>query len=172
MDGWIIVDPGTAAALLAGRKTQARVPLASPLTHLRPGARIGVREACVPGRLRENGAEVTTALASATHACFPDGTRRARDGSTWRGSPPRDVEEQWLAAVHMPAWACRIALTVEWTRPERLNAITRADLAAEGWRGLLRKRTFIRHWNASHCMAGLRWEDDPQVAVIGFRVEG
>lgn len=167
MDGWLTADPRTSAAIRAGRQTQVRVPAGAPLAALAPGARIGLREACIPGR-HGAGGEVTTALPHADFVCFPDGERLGRDGTRWQGNAPRDAEEQWLAAVHMPGWACRAVLVVEAVRMEPLQSLDRTALRAHGWRGLFRKRAFIRHWDTLHAVPGLRWANDPQVAVIGF----
>jgi hypothetical protein len=169
MEGWFTADPRTSTAIRSGRQTELRVPVASPLAALAPGARIGLREACIPGR-RGAAGEVTTALAAATFVCFPDGERVGTDGTRWQGKPPRDAEEQWVAALHMPAWATRAVLTVRSVRTERLDAINRSALAASGWRGLLRKRGFIRHWNTLHPVPGLRWADKPAVAVLSFTI--
>jgi hypothetical protein len=167
MEGWFTAEPQIAAAALAGRLAELRVPQASPLARLAPGARIAMREACIPGRHGAAG-EVTTALASAQFLCFPDGERRAPDGTRWQGTPPRDAEEQWVAALHMPAWASRARFVVTAARTERLQAVGRMGLRASGFGGLLARRGFARHWDATHPIEGLRWRDDPVVVVLAL----
>ena len=186
-DPAIIVDPGMASALLSGRKTQVRVGVRSALARSMPGDRLWVREACIAGR-REAGQDLATALSKAEFAIFTDGWRRYRDGSGQPGRRPGDDDYEWIAATHMPRWASRITLVVEWTRAERLQRITRPDIRAEGalpilggflWRwprpipgkSLTARRAFAANWNVNHPTPGDRWEDNPSVIVLGFRVE-
>jgi hypothetical protein len=166
----LLADPAMARALLGGRQSQVRVPLAAPLAKLGPGARIALAEPVVPGRFADGG-ELATDRRRAAHVAFADGWRRDRDGRMWRGTPLADVAEKWLAAVHMPDWACRLVLRVVWTRVEPLHAITRADARAQGFGWLLPRRAFARHWDATHGFAGMRWADDPSVVVIGLTVD-
>jgi hypothetical protein len=183
----IIVDPGMARALISGRKRQLRQLAAGALAQCAPGDRIAVREACIPGRI-EDGRAYSTVRARAEFVTFPDGWRRHRDGSGHAGRPPVDIGHRWIAATHMPRWACRMTLLVEWTRTEPLRAITTGDIRAEGALmlplGLLcrwprpipgihpgARRAFAAYWNINHGTAGERWEDNPLVTVLGFRVE-
>ncbi|WP_213981684.1 hypothetical protein [Sphingomonas sp. dw_22] len=185
--GSAIADPGMAAALLSGRKTQMRVLRTSPLAGAAPGDRIGLREACIAGRY-EAGQIYSTSLAKAGMVIFPDGWRQHRDGSGERGRPPTDPDHKWITAMRMPEWASRATLVVEWTRTERLQRITRADVRAEGARPLLggllwrwprpipgfharARLAFARYWDIRHSTPGERWRDDPEVVVLGFRVE-
>jgi hypothetical protein len=193
MAGWgehlthsIIVDPGAAGALLAGSKTQMRVLAGSRLSACAAGDRMWVREACIPGRMGDGG-EVSTDRRRAEFVVFPDGWRRYPDGSGHRGAVPVDAQDKWIGAMHMPRWACRMELVVEWTRAERLQAITHGDARAEGVRKVLggvvwrlpkprpgvfvsARRAFARGWDVDHPLAGARWADDPAVVVIGFAV--
>jgi|GEM_PF-1221224 len=182
-----IASPGIAAALLSGRKTQMRVLPASPLAQVVPGDRVRVRESIIAARA-EAGKIYATSLAKADLAIFPDGSRRYRDGRGEQGRRPTDPEHQWIGAMHMPRWASRAALIVDWTRTGRLQRIGRSDIRAEGayplligplWRWpkpipglhLGAKAAFAHHWNLHHSATGERWEDDPQVTVLGFRIE-
>eukprot|EP01035_Chromulina_nebulosa_P032687 gene32686-biopygen21108 len=166
----LIVDPGMAAALLSGRKTQVRVGAASGLARCVPGDRIWVRESC-----------------PAAFVIFHDGWRRDRDGGGTPGRRPGDTDYKWIAAWHMPRWASRITLVVEAVRHERLQQITRDDIRAEGarplfggslWRwprpipgaDLTARRAFARYWNVNHPTPGDRWEADPAIAVLTFRL--
>jgi len=159
-----------ARALMSGRQRQVRVPLVAPLASLAAGARIALAEAVVPGRFGDSG-ELATDRRRAAHVAFADGWRRDRHGQMWRGPAIADAAEKWLPAVHMPDWACRLVLCVAWTRSESLHAITRADARAQGFGGLLPRRAFARHWDATHGFAGMRWADDPQVVVLGLIVD-
>ncbi len=180
-------DPGIASALLGGRKTQLRVGARSALARCRSGDRIVVREACLAAR-NEAGQDIVTTLRKAEFVIFRDGWRQYRDDSAKPGRPPGDVDYKWIAARHMPHWAARMTLAVEAVREERLRQITQRDLRAEGampilgglwwcWpqpipgRHLTARRAFARYWNVNHPTPGERWEDDPTVIVLGFRVE-
>lgn len=183
----LIVDPGMAEALRMGRKTQARVGAASPLAHCQPGDRIRVLEACIAARI-EAGREFSTELRRAEFVIFPDGTRRWPDGRAERGKRPGKGDYKWVTALQMPRWATRLTLVLESLRTERLQAITQRDARAEGARPLLGgllwrwpgapsglhlspRRTFSAHWDMQHPTPGERWADDPQVAVLGFRLD-
>jgi len=187
MTAFTIADPGMAAALISGRKTQMRVVLASPLAQAAQGDRIWVREACIVARYKA-GKIYATSLAKAELAIFSDGWRQRRDGGVERGRRPTDPAYRWITAMRMPRWASRTTLVVEWVRTERLQQIRRADIRAEGarpvlggllWRwprpipGLHRnsRQAFARYWNIHHSAAGERWQDDPLVVVLGFRLE-
>jgi len=181
----IIAEPGMTRAMLAGSKTQLRVLAGSPLTAVLPGDRLWVREAVVPAR-HEGGRDYATALARAEFAIFPDGWRQPRGGPGWQGKPPADGDHQWLTALHMPRWASRAALLVEWRRMEALQAIDRRDVRAEGaratisllfWRGprlmpgiaMTARGAFARYWDLRHSTPGERWRDNPDVIAIGIR---
>ncbi|WP_296613461.1 hypothetical protein [Sphingomonas sp.] len=186
MNAFVIADPGMAAALLSRGKSEMRVPAHSPLASVVPGDRIQVREACIPARI-VGGKLHATARRRAELVVFADGWRQHRDGSHERGRRPTDSYSQWLGAMHMPAWATRLTLAVESARPGRLREMTRADARAEGvmpsFAGLLwrwpkpinghhldPRRAFRAHWDLIHA-PGDRWDDDPDVVTIAFRVE-
>jgi hypothetical protein len=145
--------------------------MASPLARLVPGDVIMMAEAVVPGRFA-GGAELATDRHRATHAAFADRWRRDRDGAMWRGAKLGDAADKWLAAVHMPDWACRLTLRVAWTRTENLRAIGRADARAEGFGLWAPVRGFARAWDRTHAVPGLRWHDDPPVVVLGLVHDG
>lgn len=178
IDGWVLADPAMARAILGGRQRQMRVPLAAPLAQqATEGAVIGLREACVPGRRRSDGREMATDRARAEFVAFADGWRRDRNGCQWRAEPPRDAAEKWLAALHMPTWATRAELVIERRHDARLQDLCAEDLVVEGYRSLLpvafwSRRRFIRRWDVLHPQEGLRWADNPAVAVLRFRARG
>lgn len=163
-----------------------RVAGASPLATCVPGDNIWIREACIAGRM-DAGQRYTTSLKRAEFVIFPDGWRRYRDGSGHQGKRLADRDYNWVSAKRMPRWASRMTLVVEWVRTEPLQRITRQDIRAEGaigvfgglyWRWprpspghyLTAHRAFTRHWNIVHAEPGERWEDNPQVVVLGLRV--
>lgn len=186
MSAFVLADPGIAAALLSGRKTEMRVLARGPLGAVPPGERIQVREACIPARIVA-GKLTATSRGRAELAIFSDGWRQYRNGSHERGRPPTDEYSQWLGPMHMPAWATRLTLTVESVRPGRLQAMTRSDARAEGvvpvlggllwrWPRPIRRlhvdprRAFRAYWDLLHA-PGDRWADDPDIVTIGFQVE-
>ncbi len=188
MEPSLILDPASARALRQGHKTQLRLAARHRLGALLPGKRIHGREACAPGRMQD-GRELLTNLARAEFVVFADGWRRDRDGGGWQGKPPLDPNEMWIAAPHMPAWACRIVLELRGVRTERLHDITPEDLRAEGvlpvlggllWRwpkpvpGLhfSARRAYAAHWDTTHPVPSLYWADNPQVLVLDVKLAG
>lgn len=169
-----------------GRKTQVRVGAGHRLGELSPGAIIFGHEACAPGRVQD-GTELLTDLGRAEFVVFADGWRRDRAGHSWKGRPPVDPNEKWIAAPHMPRWACRIALELVSLRTEQLQDITTRDLRADGlvpylggllWRWpaagsglhLSARKAFARCWDVTHPVPGLRWADNPAVIVLDVRL--
>jgi len=186
MEPSIILDPATARAFLDGRKSQIRVLAGHGLDGLRAGARLYGREASAPGRIH-NGAELLTDLQRAEFVAFADGWRRDRHGHGWQAKPPRDPNEMWISAVHMPTWACRVVLEVVEVSAEHLHDISPAALRAEGlqpvlggllWRGpkplpgIYRsaRKAFAAHWDATHPLPGLRWADNPAVLALAVKL--
>lgn len=182
MEPSIILDPATARAFLDGRKSQIRVLANTGLNGLRAGDRLYGREACAPGRIH-NGAEMLTDLHRAAFVAFADGWRRDRQGRGWQALPPRDPNEMWITAVHMPSWACRVVLEICHISSEHLQDIKPEALRAEGvepifggvlWRGpkplpgLYRsaRRAFAAHWDVTHPMPAMRWADNPAVLAL------
>ena len=184
MDHSVIADPAMARALLSGEKTQMRVLAGSALATCQPGTTIWVREAWIAGRTIDLQDYVTT-RSKAQFAILFDGWRQYQAGYGVPGRLPREDEQRWLPPMQMPRWAARIALEVAWTRRETLQQITRADIRAEGarprWGGLLwrwpppvpgihgsARTAFARYWDTLHATQGERWEDNPDVVVLGF----
>lgn len=137
----------------------------------------------------QDGRELLTSLARADFVVFADGWRRTREGGGWQGKPPRDPNEMWIAAPHMPHWACRIVLQLQGLRTEYLHDITPDALRAEGlipliggllWRWqkpvpgwhLSARRAFAAKWDITHPVPGLRWADNPQVLVLDVKLAG
>ncbi len=187
MNFFTIADPGIAAALMTGRKTEMRVTLRSPLASIRPFDQVWVREACIPARY-EDGTVYSTSLAKADLVIFPDGWRRHRDGRNEPGRPPKHPDYQWLTAMHMPQWASRIALTIEWSRASKLQQATTREFRAEGVAPMLggllwhlpkssprvfrtARAVFSWYWDLHHSLSGDLWSDDPEVVALGFRAQ-
>jgi hypothetical protein len=102
----------------------------------------------------------------------------------------------WVPSIHMPRWASRLTLIVEEVRFQPLQAITEADCLAEGPRvrgyvdfgercslnGVMvhtdqehvfaTPRCWYRElWSSLHTKEGERWDDNPEIVAITFRVE-
>ncbi|OXT86557.1 hypothetical protein [Pseudomonas aeruginosa] len=117
-----MVDPNTPFKTLdAGLHARITCPYGEP------GDRLWVRETWMD--LRGTGVE---------HRPTPDSPlQRYAYGAD---SPPGSVSDEarkdfglkWRPSIHMPRTACRILLEVTAVRVERLHAITRSDIRAEG----------------------------------------
>ena len=185
----IIFDANAIRSLLAGNKTQTRLLATSPLRECKPGDRLWVKEACAGGRIPDGQSrEHFSAIRKAEFVVFVDGWRRHRSGHGHAGSVPTSRKLEWTPAIHMPRWASRATLVIESVRLEPLQSINRRDFVIEGqfatfvgllwrWRkpirGLWRdpRRAFAAIWNATHGTSGERWEDNPDIVVLSFRVE-
>lgn len=89
-------------------------------------------------------------------------------GSEWAWKP------RTLPHRYMPKGLARIWLTVTDVRIERLQAITFADMLAEGVRraaGDLPGDAWRQLWDGLHDKDGERWADDPWLVALTFTVE-
>lgn len=142
-------------ALLAGTKTQTRRVVKGtalewlqpraftpeyvglPENHLCPygfaGDRLWVREAWMPDPPAD-GTWAYTAWAGERIGQIAGVPERFQHpafcnyAANWLHGPIR-----WTPSIHMPRWASRITLEVTGVRVERLQSISEADAAAEGW---------------------------------------
>lgn len=183
----ILFRPELVRAILSGKKTVTRrrahlkgvIPLAHggtlvPHRFGEPGDRLWVREATwvhpAESRLLVYDATPNVGFdlsigqpyeaAEANDPALLDYLRKAK----WRRCP----------SIHMPRAASRLTLDVVSVRAERLQRITEGDVAAEG---LERCETssgcpcpFEEKWNQIHPNAPDRWEDNPWVWRIRFKV--
>lgn len=102
------------------------------------------------------------------------------------GERPIGLKGAIVPSIHMPRWASRLTLIVEEVRVQRLHAITSADAIAEGiepvpggWRNYQDDQRSVPFadtaykflWQSLHDKEGQRWEDNPDVLVLTFRVQ-
>lgn len=165
-------------ALIAGRKTQTRRLASSPLRHCEVGDRLYVREHwrvapayddLPPSDLGGDMSVLFLADGGVLNAVMNE-------------AMPWGKHRQ---GMHMPRWASRLTLILEGVRVERLHAITSTDAIAEGverapggWRNYLDPARSVPFadtaykflWQSLHQGEGQRWEDNPEVLVLTFRV--
>lgn len=204
-------------AILDGRKTQTRRPVKFPVhdknlgcelagnelagelsagNYLnsafgKPGDRIWVRET-FQGPLF-NYEQMDEYLEDSSKFEKPEFCQYAADG----GHRPeyQDADDNlrhgWRPSIHMPRWASRILLEITGVRVERLNAISKEDVDAEGFAGDYPTSVFPNlfpgepkdwsHLSMRDCYGVLwksiygeeSWKANPWVWVIEFkRVEG
>jgi hypothetical protein len=111
------------------------------------------------------------------------------DGAPVLGAPPPgpSIGATQLSALYMPRWASRLILTVSKVRIEHLQAISETEALAEGIKRMAdgsymaddfdsesyasAALGYAHRWSAFHSRPGTRWEDNPEVVVVDFRVE-
>jgi len=117
--------------------------------------------------------------------CSDDAERAGRiaDGDGQYHWEPGDSPHRWRLGRFMFKNAARIWLRVTDKRLEPLQAITYEDILAEGWNpqtsepiteetaGEDARAWFIAAWNSLHyANPRARWEENPEVAVIGYEI--
>lgn len=179
-------------ALLDGRKTQTRrLATSTPMQRVQPGDRLWVREAwaCHWATDDQKPSEIDPILWSVRY--FADNhIRAAADTRSPQGSLARlDQCKKQRPGMFMPRWASRLTLTMSKTVTQPLQSITEADARAEGIERVQmypgsshyqdhEARTFAfpqfacaSLWNSLHPKPGERWEDNPDVIALTFKVE-
>ena len=95
--------------------------------------------------------------------------------AVYRAGSPADTPGPWKPSRFMPKWASRISLRITAIRTEGLQVITDRDTKAEGVEGVtahVRRVKWVLGWNAINKQPGRTWDDNPNVWVITFEVEG
>ncbi|WP_420137592.1 hypothetical protein [Sphingomonas sp.] len=180
-------------ALLDGRKTQTRRLATSPLRRCKVGDRLYVRESIYLWSTGHD-CEITFAADGSTRQTGPN-TGEIPDAAlaAYFKMADRSVEKRARISrpsIHMPRWTSRLTLTVEDVRVERLRAISEADAEAEGcvwdsadgydvWyvpgaqmprHGATAAECYSILWDSLHSDPGQRWQDNPEIVALTFRV--
>lgn len=195
----ILFNGAMVRAILAGAKTQTRRAVkgaaldwlskaqftpeyvASPGNDLcpfgHPGDRLWVRETTEADHDTSDGVALSRYSADRAPVCYPAGTGGGFDGAIqhWRYS------RESRPSIHMHRDTCRLVLEVAAVRVERLQAISEADVRAEGieahsddgvtyygpsGHGDARPEMAFRDlWNST----GGDWDSNPWVWVIEFK---
>lgn len=152
-------------ALLEGRKTVTR-RMSQQWLKVNEGDRLWVREAfCVGYPTGEP--HHWSALRPTNYQGNGRAFYRA-DGK----DAPSEPQRTWKPSIHMPRWASRITLeATEDAWDERLWDLTEQEALNEG---MIPDGTeavqFVNLWRQLHTKPGERWEDNPEVVRIAFKV--
>lgn len=164
----IIFSAPMVRALLAGHKTQTRRLATSPLSKVRAGDRLWVRESSVVYTSQRTGNDYAFHMATDPKAR----TRVPEGNGTWC----RKV----CPAIHMPRWASRLTLVVTETRRQKLQDISEADAIAEGaangfWfdgrhvlAGSTARGAFWCLWTLLNSVQS--WDANPDIVALTFAV--
>lgn len=137
-DGWLCARVADGMAYMVYRNMPHERPVRCP--YGQPGDRLWVREAfrfaasldrLSPNDVGEKALDAGYNTPWAPTQFEADGTRTG----AWRGfdTPPAITAPGKLRpGIHMPRWACRLALDIVRVRVERLQAINHFDALAEG----------------------------------------
>jgi hypothetical protein len=178
----IIFSAPMVRALLAGTKTQTRRLATSPLRRVEAGDRLYVREHW-RGRARMDAyAPREFTMDRSRIAYLADGKPVDCPLGEWKWGKHRQ-------GMHMPRWASRLTLVVVDTVIEPLETISERDALAEGlerkddwlpmyrgsdalpWRAEFPVDAYRDLWDSLHPGEGQRWQDNPDVVALTFRVE-
>lgn len=102
----------------------------------------------------------------------------------WERNGEKRTGADWKPSIHMPRWASRLTLEITGVRVERLQDIPLNDARAEGcevrqmWlfgannqeRQEVGATVFGNLWKSINTKPGIRWEDNPWVWVLEFKV--
>lgn len=185
----IIMHGRSVRAIIAGRKTQTRrvvkyisalgdpedwCPRIGGWASSRLAEKVGdYRRFCPHGRIGDR------LWVRETWAVYG----HQQDGPVYAYKATHDrVAPRWKSPMHMPRIAARLLLEITGVRVERLQAISRKDLIAEGIESSLRPIQpvakcrdamlvdFRGEWNKANAKRGYGWDANPWVWVIDFRV--
>jgi hypothetical protein len=187
----IIFSGPMVRALLAGRKTQTRRLATSPLRRVDAGDRLYVREHW-RGRARMD------AYAPRQFTKDPSRIAYLADGKPVDCPLGEWTWGKHRQGMHMPRWASRLTLIIEAVKIEPLQMLEgqhplESEALAEGvhrihhgdgdhYYSAFRDHpdphnwtdptdAFRELWNSLHTTVGERWEDNPDVVALTFRVE-
>jgi hypothetical protein len=192
----ILFSASMARAILAGRKTQTR--RAVKLREFGPSDSKGydwtfrdrralwndvsterLMELCPYGQagerlwVRETWAAAACSDGLSPKCLSPNFLREI--GGAWyqadvEGLPVRTWERgRWRPSIHMPRWASRITLEVTSVSVERLQSLSMADVAAEGFAACEQfEGSLAQTWDAINGPGS--WASNPWVWAISFRV--
>lgn len=182
----IIFSAPMVLAIGQGHKTQTRRLASSPLRQCVPGDVLYVRETWRTLQ-KWNDIKPRHVMDDIDKIDFAASGFRRNKLWAWGKTRP---------AIFMPRWASRFDLIVEAVRTERLQEISEQDCLAEGPKvkgyadfgelsslnGIMVEtdkphvtatpRCWYRElWSSLHTKEGQRWDDNPEVLVLTFRVE-
>ena len=196
----IIFSAPMVRALLARRKTQTRRLATSPLRRVEVGDRLYVRESfatvnseCGPGwAYKSDGNFIQPDYDGDDFGAGPSFNYDKYPGSytMWFADLMASAPgHPWTPSIHMPRWASRLTLIVEGVKVEPLQVISEADAEAEGvvWDSAdgfdvwyvpganvphtaTAAECFNGLWSSLHTSEGERWQDNPDVVALTFRV--
>lgn len=154
----------------------------------KPGDRLWVRETWMPDAPQDaTWADVEFyGCERAPLGWIPEHYRKS-EYCLYRADYQNGVLIGWRPSVFMPRWASRITLEITSVTIERLQSISQADAAAEGWPGgdMARKTIealndsasglqavewYIQLWDTINAKRSYAWETNPWVWVMAFKV--
>lgn len=166
----IIFSAPMVRALLVGRKIQTRRLATSPLRRVEVGDRLYVREAWRTHRVSD---ELKPSMLTG-------------EGRVWFEADRDNCDQhgRLRPGMHMPRWASRVTLIVEAVRFQQLGEMMEADAIEEGiycerqqgWTSdgaawwASPKIAFHQLWNSIHDKPRERWDDNPEIVALTFRV--